>query len=176
LAVSRSCSYLAWLKGSPSDIRPRAFPLGLLAPRLLCAVLILASIAYGLSGSGTAPFGERKLSSPQRRAPPRNGDLEYSVLECGYWFTYVFASVFRAFGVRPRTTPLLVFISELSVSLSLLYFHDFVRDGAHIQPCHSGNARGPKFICPCPSRPCADIFLLARKRRSKQKLPDQIRS
>jgi hypothetical protein len=33
---------LAGLKDSPSDIRPRAFSLGLLAPRLLGAVLFLA--------------------------------------------------------------------------------------------------------------------------------------
>lgn len=34
---------VAGLKDPPSDIRPQAFPLGLLAPRLLCAVLFLAN-------------------------------------------------------------------------------------------------------------------------------------
>src|SRR3989344_5935718 len=57
--------------------------------------------------SGAILFGGRKESSPQLRAPP------------------------RSFGVRPRTTPLLVFILEYVVSLPLLDFVASVYGGAH---------------------------------------------
>ena len=52
-------------------------------------------------------FGGRKESSPQLRAPP------------------------RSFGVRPRTTPLLVFIREYVVSLPLRDYVASVYGGAH---------------------------------------------
>src|SRR3989338_8620578 len=69
--------------------------------------------------SGAMLFGVRKESSPQLRSPPRSGLLEYSVLYFGSWFACVFAFVVRAFGVRPRTTPLLVFKIAFVVSLPL---------------------------------------------------------
>src|SRR3989338_1167891 len=53
--------------------------------------------------SGASLFGGRKESSPQLRAPP------------------------RSFGVRPRTTPLLVFISEFVLTLE---FRDSYYGGA----------------------------------------------
>ena len=59
--------------------------------------------------SGTAPFGGRKESFPQRRAPPRSGLLEYSVLYYVYLLLALCGFVVCAFGVRPRTTPFLVF-------------------------------------------------------------------
>jgi hypothetical protein len=66
-------------------IRPRAFPLGLLAPRCLCAACFLALPPAG-GCSGRLLFGGRKESFPRLRPPP------------------------RSFGVRPRTTPILVCI------------------------------------------------------------------
>jgi len=70
--------------------------------------------------SGASLFGGRKESSPQLRAPP------------------------RSFGVRPRTTPLLVFTLEFVVSLPLLDSVASVYGGAHplAMDAHSGNARG----------------------------------
>src|SRR3990167_4838228 len=69
---------------------------------------------------GVSLFGGRKESSPQLRAPP------------------------RSFGVRPRTTPLLVFILEFVVSLPLLDSVASVYGGAHplAMDAHSGNVRG----------------------------------
>jgi len=101
---------------------PRAFPLGLLAPRCLGSLRFLASIACGLSGSGRHLFGGRKESSPQLRAPPCSGMREYSVpcRLCGS--SRVCLSLERAFGVRPRTNPLHVFNSSFVVSLPLLNF------------------------------------------------------
>lgn len=48
-----------------SAIRPRAFPLGLLAPRCLCAPLILASAPCSALARASPLFGGRKESSPQ---------------------------------------------------------------------------------------------------------------
>ena len=72
--------------------------------------------------SGAILFGGRKESSPQLRAPP------------------------RSFGVRPRTTPLLVCILEFVVSLPLLDSVAPVYGGAHplAMDAHSGNVRGAK--------------------------------
>jgi len=81
--------------------------------------------------SGTAPFGERKESSPQRRAPPRSGLLGFTVLSFVWGSFRVFAFVLCAFGVRPRTTPLLVFIREYVVSLPLRISVASVYGGAH---------------------------------------------
>src|SRR3989344_451825 len=70
--------------------------------------------------SGASLFGGRKESFPQLRAPP------------------------RSFGVRPRTTPLLVFILPFVVSLPLLDSVASVYGGAHplAMDAHSGNVRG----------------------------------
>src|SRR3990167_4424468 len=46
---------------------PRAFPLGLLAPRCLGFLLILAISALRSGGEGRGMFGGRKESSPQLR-------------------------------------------------------------------------------------------------------------
>src|SRR3989338_10790095 len=80
--------------------------------------------------SGAMQFGWRKESSPQLRAPP------------------------RSFGVRPRTTPLLVFIFEYVVSLPLLDFVASVYGGAHplAMDAHSGNVRGAKPNALAPAR------------------------
>ncbi len=64
-------------------------------------------------------FGGRKESSPQLRSPPRSGSLEYSVLYGGYLLLAFCGFVVCAFGVRPRTTPLLVFKIDFVVSLPL---------------------------------------------------------
>src|SRR3989344_8178098 len=90
--------------------------------------------------SGASLFGGRKESSPQLRAPP------------------------RSFGVRPRTTPLLVFIHEYVVSLPLLDSVAPVYGGAHPldMDAHSGNVRGanasvlaPRVCMLTRSLPCA---------------------
>ena len=80
--------------------------------------------------SGAILFGGRKESSPQLRAPP------------------------RSFGVRPRTTPLLVFIRECVVSLPLLDSVASVYGGAHplAMDAHSGNVRGAKPNALAPAR------------------------
>lgn len=80
--------------------------------------------------SGAILFGGRKESSPQLRAPP------------------------RSFGVRPRTTPLLVFIRECVVSLPLLDSVTSVYGGAHplAMDAHSGNVRGAKPNALAPAR------------------------
>ena len=74
------CLSRAGLKDSPSDIRPRAFPLGLLAPRLLGAVLFPRISRLRAGARAPLLFGERKLSSPQLRSPPRSGNLEFTVV------------------------------------------------------------------------------------------------
>ena len=80
--------------------------------------------------SGAMQFGWRKESSTQLRAPP------------------------RSFGVRPRTTPLLVFILEFVVSLPLLDSVASVYGGAHplAMDAHSGNVRGAKPNALAPAR------------------------
>src|SRR3989344_364161 len=86
--------------------------------------------ALGCGCSGASLFGGRKESSPQLRTPP------------------------RSFGVRPRTTPLLVFILSFVVSLPLLDFVASVYGGAHplAMDAHSENARGanPCALAPPP--------------------------
>src|SRR3989344_4807121 len=69
--------------------------------------------------SGASLFGGREESFPPLRAP-------------------------RSFGVRPRTTPLLVFILPFVVSLPLLDSVASVYGGAHplAMDAHSGNVRG----------------------------------
>ena len=63
-----------------SAIRPRAFPLGLLAPRCLGTARLLASIACGLSGSGAvSDWGEEGILSPAR-SPPRIAVLMFLVV------------------------------------------------------------------------------------------------
>ena len=78
------------------------------------------STALRSGSEGRRLFGGRKESSPQLRAPP------------------------RSFGVRPRTTPLLVFILEFSVSLPLLDSVASVYGGAHplVMDARRGNVRG----------------------------------
>ena len=76
-------------------------------------------------------FGGRKESFPQLRSPPRSGLLEYSVLYFDQWFACVVAFVVRAFGVRPRTTPLLVFNIAFVVSLPLRISALQANGGAH---------------------------------------------
>ena len=68
---------------------------------------------------GRQLIGGSKESSPQLRSPPRSGLLKYSVLYFGSWYACVFAFVVCAFGVRPRTTPFLVFKIAFVVSLPL---------------------------------------------------------
>ena len=65
LAVSRSFLFIGFGWGStPSDIRPRAFPLWLLAPRFLGAVLFLV-LDSAESGLGHRSFwGEEGILSP----------------------------------------------------------------------------------------------------------------
>ena len=65
LAVSRSFLFIGIGWGStPSDIRPRAFPLWLLAPRFLGAVLILAFPACSRVLGHRSFWGEEGILSP----------------------------------------------------------------------------------------------------------------
>ena len=73
------------LKRSTIRHSPRTFPLGLLAPRCLGFLLILAIPALRSGGEGRRLFGGRKESFPQLRSPPRSGLLEYSVLPFVLW-------------------------------------------------------------------------------------------
>ena len=104
---------------------PRTFPLGLLAPRCLGFLLILAISALRSGGEGRRLFGGRKESFPQLRAPP------------------------RAFGVRPRTTPFLVFISAVcGVAFATRFRIARLRrrsSFSHGRP--SGNVRGSNTSC-----------------------------
>ena len=98
---------------------PRAFPLWLLAPRFLGAVLFLAFPAC------SRVLGHRLLLGRGRNPLPSFGLLlAVSVGVCSDYRFYIFFEfsdfVFYAFGVRPRTTPLHIFILDFSVSLSLL--------------------------------------------------------
>lgn len=118
--------------------------------------------------SGTAPFGERKESSPQRRAPPRSGLLGFTVLSFVWGSFRVFAFVLCAFGVRPRTTPLLVFIREYVVSLPLRISVASVYGGAH-PLVMDALAEMPEAQIPyvlAPRHPCAHIPP-AKDRRSR---------
>src|SRR3989338_9703503 len=81
--------------------------------------------------SGAMLFGGRKESFPQLRSPPRSGLLKDSVLYIVLWFVCDFAFVVRAFGVRPRTTPFLVFKIVFVVSLPLRIFVFQDNGGAH---------------------------------------------
>mgnify|MGYP001615994266 FL=1 len=75
-----------------SAIRPRAFPLGLLAPRCLCALLFLASIACRLSDSGSASdWGEEGILSPAR-SPPRIARTVFLVASTCRGHTYMYGS------------------------------------------------------------------------------------
>jgi hypothetical protein len=53
-----------WLKNPPSDIRPQAFPLWLLAPRLLGAVLFPRTSSLLAGARAPLLFGERNVLSP----------------------------------------------------------------------------------------------------------------
>src|SRR3989344_5346048 len=88
--------------------------------------------------SGASLVGGRKESFPQLRSPPRSGLLEYSVLYCVYLLLSFCGFVVCAFGVHPRTTPILVFIREYVVSLPLLNFCGFgVRRRSSFSPGRS---------------------------------------
>src|SRR3989339_1664688 len=82
---------------------PSAFasgiPLGLLTPRCYVSCYSVASLRAGHL------FGERKESSPQLRAPPRSGSLDYLVIFELWSFTLICAFVFCAFGVRRSHNP-----------------------------------------------------------------------
>src|SRR3989344_7867322 len=62
---------------------PRAFSLGLLAPRCLCALLFRAPPPCSAVARAAPLFGERKESSPQRRSHPRIALLAYIVVSTG---------------------------------------------------------------------------------------------
>ena len=93
--LGHCCLSRAGLKDSPSDIRPRAFPLGLLAPRLLGAVLFPRISRLRAGARAPLLFGERKESSPQLRSPPRSGDLMFTVLTDFFFSLSLVTSFFR---------------------------------------------------------------------------------
>ena len=92
---------------------PRAFPLGLLAPRCLGAVLLLALPACGRVLGHRSIWGEEGILSPAR-APPRSFGVRPSHNPSPHFHlcVYLVASAFRlsAFdwgGVRPSAWTLL---------------------------------------------------------------------
>jgi len=98
---------------------PRAIFVGLLAPRCQCASLFLASAPCSALARASPLFGGRTESSPQRRPPPRScTSFRFGSVRL-YLFASVRASVYPAFGVRPRTTPLHVSSISFVVSLPL---------------------------------------------------------
>ena len=114
-----------------SAIRPRAFPLGLLAPRCLGAPLFRPTLGCCLGGAGVAlVWGEEGILPP---APPHP----------------------RSFGFRRRTTPLLVFKSCCRGVASATGF-SIANEGRRSpvgQDARRGNARGLKSkSCTCPTR------------------------
>src|SRR3990167_9583022 len=96
--VSDILSYFVRDYGVHPRHSPRTFPLGLLAPRCLGFLLILAISALRSGGEGRRLFGGRKESFPQLRL------------------------VSAGLDQPAQPTPFLVFILEFSVSLPLLNF------------------------------------------------------
>lgn len=76
-------------KGATFGIRLRPFPLGLRTPRWLGVSRFLASPPCGAVARATHMFGERRESSPQRRAPPRICRTVSTVVTEGIWFVAV---------------------------------------------------------------------------------------
>lgn len=134
-----SCIGRPWVNPRHS---PRAFPLGLLAPRLLGAVLVLATAPCSALARAPLLFGGRKESFPQLRSPPRSGGVEFIVLYYIYIFLELCRFVFPTFGVRPRTTPIHIFIIEFVVSLSLPISVTSITAALIKTGRPSGNARG----------------------------------
>jgi hypothetical protein len=77
----KSASFIALYFGGLNTIHPRTFVLGHFRygySRLDCFVRCFSSHFPPEGGcSGTAPFGERKESSPQLRAPPRRDGKDF---------------------------------------------------------------------------------------------------
>jgi len=150
---------------TPSDIRPRAFPLWLLAPRFLGAVLFLATRpCWGV-------LGHRLLLGRGRNPLPSFGLL----LAVSYYFFSSFLSIvlvcisslrLECLRSPPSHNPHPHF--HLRVYFKILYFCDFVRDGAHIQPRHSGNVRGSNScVLASPTRARTLSALGAKKERAE---------
>ncbi len=133
------------LEAPPSDIRPRAFPLWLLAPRLLRAVLFLATAPCSALARAPLLLGRGRFLSPASGSSSQRWFRFCSALFYSS-FCRVLRHIVCAFGVHPRTTPLLHFILVFTVSLSLFSRIASAGDGAHIRSCHSGNARGLRHV------------------------------
>lgn len=108
-----------------SAIRLRAFPLGLLEPRCLCAALLLANAPCSALARVPPLFWGRKESSPQLRAPP------------------------RSFGVRPRTTP------PTSFSTKVRFVARFVSLYCKRAAALTRGPGRPSRKCPRPENPYA---------------------
>ena len=158
---------MLWLKGGTLGIRHRAFPLGLLAPRCLGALLFLALPPCGAGARAARKIGGRKESSPQLRAPPHSGRAMSSV-PCGAFLSpNASGSLVRAFGVRPRTTPLHVFISDVGSTFSRGKCLRSGRRSSFSQIARRSMPDGGcrKVVKPerirsaCPSHPCAHKYI-----------------
>ena len=113
------------------------------------------STALRSGSEGRRLFGGRKESSPQLRAPP------------------------RSFGVRPRTTPLLVFNIAFVVSLPLLDFSiaRLRRRSSFSHGRPSGNVRGSNAnALDPPSRSRASPPTKARRDRGRDSLVLRMRN
>jgi len=140
------------LEDPPSDIRPRAFPLWLLAPRLLGAVLFLAFPAC------SRVLGHRLLLGRGRNPLPSFGLLlAVSVGICSIYRFFLFLESATSF-LMPSESALAQPLSTFSF-LSLVCrfrfytFETSINGGAHIQPRHSGNARGLILFYMCLTHP-----------------------
>lgn len=127
-----SFSYCPWSKGMHPRHPPRAFPLGLLAPRCLSAVHFLALPTCGRELGHRSCWGEERILSP---TPPRLGRARPTVVA--------------------NPTPCF----HLRVYLKILEFCIFVHGGAHplVMAARRGNARGSNSLCTWPALPFACI-------------------
>ena len=123
------------------------------------------------SKANTPLVGGRKGSFPQLRAPPRRGNLEYSVLYCLLFNLDIVAS----FGVptesATRTTPFLVFILEFAVSLLLLTLSTSFYGGTRplVRDALAEKVRGSNASCLPPV--CASTHTLYPPLRARRLTP-----
>ena len=114
---------------------PRAFPLGLRAPRCLG----ISQCEYALC---RCLFGERKESSPQRRSPPRSGDTTNTVI---FELVILFSFSLRLSDLRspPSHNPSSRFQIYYSVCRFRYYWKRLrIRRRSSDTGRPSGNARG----------------------------------
>lgn len=119
-------------------------------------------------------FGERKESSPQRRAPPRIADTTSSVSHWRLLLAGARSPIVQAFGVRPPRTPLLVFIPSscgIASATSLCFTRQRRRSSFSPGRFLAEIARGSFTLVLVPTLPCAHWYRALRGRSPKRKHP-----